>query len=168
MSSREPEERDWAQQIPDPHPFGPYQDYGWGPGESVLPEFRDPSVHRMPYDEEFNELQPSRYHRKLGQRSNRPSMAQARPWDEPGPYTGVGPQGYVRSDERIREEVCDRLTRHGSIDARNMQVHVQAGEVTLEGTVESRTMKRMAEDTVDSVSGVKDVHNRLNLQKLTG
>jgi len=34
-------------------------------------------------------------------------------WESPGPHSGRGPQGYRRSDERIHEEVCDRLTAHG-------------------------------------------------------
>ncbi|HZQ07373.1 MAG TPA: hypothetical protein VFD70_12405 [Anaerolineae bacterium] len=40
-----------------------------------------------------------------------------REWERPGPFTGRGPQGYRRSDERIREEACDRLTQHGQVDA---------------------------------------------------
>ncbi len=48
----------------------------------------------------------------------------------------MGPQGYQRSDERIHEEVCERLTQHGKLDARNIQVQVNRGEVTLAGSVD--------------------------------
>jgi hypothetical protein len=41
---------------------------------------------------------------------------------------------------------------------------VTQGEVTLEGTVEDRWMKRMAEDLVEDCSGVKQVHNRLRIK----
>ena len=86
-------------------------------------------------------------------------------WLSPGPYTGYGPEGYQRSDERIRDEVCERLTRHGMLDARDIEVEVDEGEVTLKGTVEDRRSKRMAEDTAESVSGVWDVHNRLQINE---
>src|SRR5882672_12103971 len=35
----------------------------------------------------------------------------------PGPYVGYGPRGYQRTDERIHEDVCERLTAHGALDA---------------------------------------------------
>jgi hypothetical protein len=77
----------------------------------------------------------------------------------------VGPKGYQRSDERIYEDVCERLTRHGQVDARNIQVEVKQGEVTLKGTVISRQSKCMTEDSADSVTGVQDVHNELKIQQ---
>lgn len=81
-----------------------------------------------------------------------------------GPYSGRGPQGYHRSDDRIFEEVCQRLTDHGQIDARKINVTVQNGEVTLTGSVDNRRTKRMVEDTIDTISGVQDVHNRLTVE----
>lgn len=81
----------------------------------------------------------------------------------PGPHAGRGPRGYQRSDERIREEINDRLTEHGEIDASDIEVSVAAGEVTLIGIVDSRQTKRMAEDVAESVAGVRDVHNNLRL-----
>ncbi|HEX9305524.1 MAG TPA: BON domain-containing protein [Thermoanaerobaculia bacterium] len=81
-----------------------------------------------------------------------------------GRFTGRGPKGYVRSDERIREDVSDRLEQHGEIDATEIEIRVSNGEVTLEGVVEDRRMKRMAEDLVENCPGVKQVHNRLRVQ----
>jgi len=81
-----------------------------------------------------------------------------------GRFTGRGPKGYIRSDDRIREDVSDRLEQHGEIDATEIEVRVSSGEVTLEGTVEDRRTKRMAEDLVESCPGVKEVHNRLRVQ----
>lgn len=80
-----------------------------------------------------------------------------------GKFFGVGPKGYMRSDERIREEICDLLTDSHDIDASNIEIEVQGGEVTLTGFVESRDIKRMAEQAIDDVSGVKDVHNQLKV-----
>lgn len=82
-------------------------------------------------------------------------------WAIPGPHIGHGPRGYQRSDERIKEDVCERLAQHGRIDARNIDVTVENGEVTLRGSVDSRETKRLAEDAVESVSGVRDVRNEL-------
>ena len=80
-----------------------------------------------------------------------------------GPHRGRGPQGYRRSSERIEEDVNDRLTEHGHLDASDVRVSVEEGEVTLEGTVESRRAKRLADDIAGSVRGVRDVHNRLRI-----
>jgi osmotically-inducible protein OsmY len=61
--------------------------------------------------------------------------------------------------------VCQRLTLHGQLDARGVSVTAEAGEVTLSGTVGSRWAKREAERVADSVPGVRDVHNRLRIQR---
>jgi hypothetical protein len=86
-------------------------------------------------------------------------------WRVPGPFTGRGPRGYQRSDERIREEVSDRLAQHGRIDASDMDVQVQNGEVTLSGNANSRDEKRMAEDVAASVPGVSDVNNQIKVKQ---
>jgi osmotically-inducible protein OsmY len=78
-------------------------------------------------------------------------------------HRGKGPKGYKRSDERIHDEICDRLTRHPLIDASLMDVHVEKGEVTLTGEVQDRRMKYMAEDVADEVSGVTEIHNKLRV-----
>ena len=82
----------------------------------------------------------------------------------PGPFAGIGPRGYQRADDRICEELHDRLTAHGFIDATDITCLVQNGEVTLNGVVNSRYTKRAAEDVADSIQGVRDVHNNLRIQ----
>src|ERR1051326_3460551 len=72
-----------------------------------------------------------------------------------GPHKGKGPKSYKRTDDRIHDEICDRLTRHSLIDASLMDVHVENGVVTLTGEVLDRRMRYMAEDVADNVSGVK-------------
>jgi len=142
---------DWTEQVNWNPRRGPYEDYGWDRDQSVLPEFRDPSVH-FTYEEQQR-------------------IRQFRDWEsrgrnrmEIGPYSGIGPKGYQRADDLIMEDVCDRLMQHGQVNARAMQVNVQNGEVTLEGNIDSRQMKRLAEDTAMSVRGVKDVHNHLKVK----
>ncbi len=76
-------------------------------------------------------------------------------------HRGRGPRSYVRSDERIREDVNDRLTEDVWIDASDIDVAVAKGEVTLAGTVDDRRTKRRAEDVAEDVTGVKHVQNNL-------
>src|SRR5262245_53392382 len=64
---------------------------------------------------------------------------------EQGRFAGRGPKGYKRSDERIEEDVCDRLTENAELDATGITVQVQNGEVTLSGNVEHRYFKKLAE-----------------------
>lgn len=85
-------------------------------------------------------------------------------WRVPGPFTGRGPKGYQRSDERIREDLSDRLTAHGRVDASDIEVRIQGGEVTLMGFVDSRDAKRLAEDIAEDVPGVREVHNQLRVR----
>jgi hypothetical protein len=84
-------------------------------------------------------------------------------WMIEGPYTGYGPQGYQRSDKRICEDVCERLTYHGQLDPSEVEVEVDNGEVTLKGRVSDRRSKRIAEDVAATVSGVVDVHNQIRV-----
>ena len=79
-------------------------------------------------------------------------------------HRGRGPRGYTRSDERIREDVSDWLMEDRYVDASEIDVSVASGEVTLAGTVDSREMKRRAEDIAASALGVKDVRNSLRVR----
>ena len=68
----------------------------------------------------------------------------------------------------LPEDCCDRLTADGQVDASEIEVSVQDGEVTLAGSVDERGMKRAAEDCVDAVAGVRQVHNRLRVGRAGG
>lgn len=79
-------------------------------------------------------------------------------------HRGRGPKGYTRSDDRIRDDVNDRLTDDGWVDASDIEVQVSSSEVTLTGQVNSREEKRRAEDIVESISGVRHVQNNLRVK----
>ena len=82
----------------------------------------------------------------------------------PGPsHYGRGPKGYQRSDQRIHEDICERLAQDRQIDASEIEVSVQGGVVTLKGTVPTRYMKHLAEDCADRGFGVKDVENHVRV-----
>jgi hypothetical protein len=84
-----------------------------------------------------------------------------------GQHRGRGPKGYTRSDERIREDVNDRLSDDPHVDASEIEVTVSSCEVTLSGTVDNRDAKRRAEDIAEQVSGVRHVQNNLRVQQQT-
>jgi len=79
-------------------------------------------------------------------------------------YRGVGPRNYTRSDERIREDLNERLTDAHDIDASMLTVEVNNGVATLTGTVDERWMKHRAEDIADGCTGVRDVRNNIQVQ----
>ncbi|MBM0103273.1 BON domain-containing protein [Steroidobacter sp. S1-65] len=78
-------------------------------------------------------------------------------------HRGRGPRGYQRADRRIQEDICDRLTDDDRIDASDIDVKVENGEVTLSGTLRSRNAKRWAIQIAEQTSGVKDVHTSIRV-----
>src|SRR5688500_12730171 len=95
--------------------------------------------------------------RNYGHRRNTYYAADnATPFWEVGPeredttpsFAGVGPRNYRRSDERIEEEVVQRLAEADWVDAADVEVEVSDGVVTLEGEVDTRAARRGAEDLV--------------------
>ncbi|MFL6215919.1 MAG: BON domain-containing protein [Blastocatellia bacterium] len=162
----------WVEQVPDHYSRrGPYEDYGWEAGESVLPEFRDPSVQEADYERR----RPRRNDRSWWERtreevsswfggSNREGGREdERDEDARGGHRGRGPRDYRRGDDRIREEINDRMTDDDFLDASQIEVGVQNGEVILAGYVFNRTSKRRAEQLAERVSGVTNVENRLRV-----
>lgn len=84
-----------------------------------------------------------------------------------GPNKGKGPKGYVRSDEKIQDEVNDKLYHDSYVDASDIEVTVTDGEVTLTGTVNDKNTKRRAEDLAEDITGVHDVTNNLKVNRST-
>lgn len=80
-------------------------------------------------------------------------------------YAGRGPKGYKRSDDRIKEDVSEMLSRDHAIDASDIEVEVKDGEVTLTGSIPERSMKHLAEECAERTSGVRDVINQLRVKR---
>jgi osmotically-inducible protein OsmY len=78
-------------------------------------------------------------------------------------HRGRGPKGYRRTDERLKEIICERLTEDPFIDASDITVDVANGAVTLQGSVLARPQKHAAEDLAAEVSGVTEIHNELRI-----
>ena len=172
----------WVEQVPDHYSRrGPYEDYG----ESVLPQFRDPSVHEADYERHRSRRddRDDRNDRSWWERtrdevaswfggSNREDdrnydrddySDEERRATMRGGHRGRGPRDYRRADDRIREEINDRMTDDDFLDASQIEVGVQNGEVILAGYVFNRTSKRRAEQLAERVSGVTNVENRLRV-----
>ena len=123
-----------------------FRRYGWGPGWSQY-QGRDRSYGTRGWDEvDVGRLPPEEY-----------ALHGRRP-------PGRGPRSYRRSDERIREDICDRLMQTW-MDAEEVNVRVHDGEVTLSGTVKSREEKRAIEDLSEGTLGVREVHNELRVAR---
>lgn len=136
---------DWYQDYPEP---GPGQAYGADYGRLIYG--------RQRYGREYGG-------RGYGQDFPAGGAAPGSRWNQAGPYRGHGPKGYVRSDERIREDVCERLSDSPYVDAREIEVYCSQGIIRLEGRVDSRATKRYVEALADSCPGVRDVENRLTI-----
>ena len=77
---------------------------------------------------------------------------------------GKGPKGYVRSDERLKEDISEKLLRDHAIDASDITVEAKNGAVTLTGSVDNRRLKHYVEDLVEDCTGVRDIDNRLTVR----
>ncbi|HEX2593079.1 MAG TPA: BON domain-containing protein [Rhizomicrobium sp.] len=112
---------------------------------------------------------PEDFYRNRGELyGGRPEARGWRPDEETtefGPHRGRGPKDYRRSDERIHEDVNDRLTDDHDLDASAITVQVKDGEVTLNGHVDSKFAKRRAEDIADMVPGASHVQNNLRVRR---
>ena len=85
-------------------------------------------------------------------------------WLTPGPFSGLGPV-YSDAGDPTGQEVASRLTQHGQVDATNIEITIDNGEVLLEGTVNDEETKRLAQEALESVAGVSSVQNQLQVQE---
>ncbi len=137
----------------------------WGSGEQDLPHYDDML---LPDDEREIDLHargshgaPSYARRQV---APAPHAHPARNAERNAPRVR-GPKGYTRSDERIREDVCERLAYAVDIDVSEVTVAVETACVLLEGTVPERWMKHEIEDLAASCVWVDDVENRVRVTR---
>jgi osmotically-inducible protein OsmY len=81
-----------------------------------------------------------------------------------GSHSGKGPKGYTRSDERLKEIICEKLTDDPDIDASEISVDVTSQVVKLTGTVDDRSTKYEVEELIERCGGVKDIDNQLRVR----
>jgi hypothetical protein len=76
-----------------------------------------------------------------------------------------GPRARRRPDESLAREIHEVLTNDPELDATEIEVRVEGGAVTLSGTVNSSDAKLLAEELTESFPGVREVHNRLTVER---
>lgn len=153
-----------------PYTFNPNREtentYGWSN------DYRASRDYRPSYDRDYSTSSGSEWRARPSWDSSMTSdrwsgserSESERSRDRGGHY-GKGPKNYRRSDERIKEDVSDALERNPQIDASEIELDVKDGVVTLRGHIEDRRTKRLTEDVVAGIYGVKDVRNDLTVDQ---
>jgi BON domain-containing protein len=85
-------------------------------------------------------------------------------YSEYGTHRGKGPKGYTRSDDRLKEIICEKLTDDPTIDASEINVEVTNQIVKLTGTVDDRFTKYDVEELIERCGGVEDIDNQLRVR----
>ncbi|MBY4896983.1 BON domain-containing protein [Cupriavidus sp. AU9028] len=81
------------------------------------------------------------------------------------PRARVAPKGYRRTDERICDEVCERLAHARGLDVSEVTVDVGSAIVTLGGTIRDRQAKYRVEEIAAEVAGVDEVINNIRVPR---
>lgn len=74
-------------------------------------------------------------------------------------------RGRRRPDESLAQEIHEILTKDPELDATEIEVEVEGGAVTLTGEVHDPDARLLAEELVESLPGVREVHNRLRVER---
>jgi osmotically-inducible protein OsmY len=136
---------------------GPFADTSESPGYFGSGYYADGGTN---FTGGFDQRSRSRYPGSLAE----DPFDSSQPREQPRRYR-TGPKGYTRSDERILEDISERLMMADSIDSSEVTIAVKDGKVTLEGTVPTRSMKHSIEDLADYTAGVQDVDNRIRVER---
>ena len=80
-------------------------------------------------------------------------------------HRGKGPKGYERSDARVRELICEALTQHSRIDARDVEVSAANGEVSLSGSVVDRWTKFAIEELAERYVQGDRIRNAIKVSR---
>ncbi len=79
--------------------------------------------------------------------------------------TNAGPRARRRSDESLAQEIREILTADQELEATDIEVEVEGGAVTLRGAVVDSDARLLAEELVETLPGVREVHNRLRVER---
>ncbi|MFL6605295.1 MAG: BON domain-containing protein [Steroidobacteraceae bacterium] len=144
--------------------------YGYADERSDAPYFQEVGFNRGYYEDPLGRAsfpQDWSQRESYPRQSFRPSREGRTQWAAPQTRRRypTGPKGYKRSDERLQEDISERLMQAYDIDSSDVTVQVQGARVVLEGTVPDRYMKHAIEDLADAAPGVEDVENRIRVAR---
>ncbi|HYG01427.1 MAG TPA: BON domain-containing protein [Chryseosolibacter sp.] len=74
-----------------------------------------------------------------------------------------GPEGYRRSDQRIREVITDLLTSEDDLDTSDFEVRVNEASVTLQGYIPDDASRRRINEVIERVPGIRKVNDELRI-----
>jgi osmotically-inducible protein OsmY len=145
------------------------------PGRSGSSEWRpeESSRQRQSYgrqyeSQSFDQPYPSGFQSEFGSSQGSRSGSGRQGSSEYGAHRGKGPKGYTRSDDRLKEIICEKLTDDPMIDASEINVEVTSQIVKLTGTVDDRSTKYDVEELIERCGGVKDIDNQLRVRSAGG
>jgi len=135
--------------------------YGMSDKRSDSPYFQEVGFNQGYYEDPFGSEpnEPNRYPSARASAGERPMPRRRYP---------MGPKGYQRSDERMCEDISERLMEAYHIDSSEVTVRVLGGKAILEGTVPDRRMKHAIEDLACAAPGIQDVENRVRVADFAG
>ncbi len=81
-----------------------------------------------------------------------------------GPVSGDPEERSQRSDQMIETDVRAALYRSTVVDARDIDVVVKEGEVTLRGAVNSPQEIKLAQEVIERVPGVRSISNEIQVR----
>jgi osmotically-inducible protein OsmY len=116
----------------------------------------------------FDQPYPSGFQSDFGSSQRSQSGFGREGYGESGAHRGKGPKGYTRSDERLKEVICEKLTDDPMIDASEINIEVTGQTVKLTGTVDDRSTKYEVEELIERCGGVKDIDNQLRVRSQGG
>ena len=70
-----------------------------------------------------------------------------------------------RPDAQLAQELQEILSKDPELDSTEIEVEVEGRAVTLRGVVDSSDARLLAEELVESVTGVREVHNNLKVSR---
>lgn len=73
-----------------------------------------------------------------------------------------------RTDDLIAEDILTGLEAAEEIDAAEVDIYVERGVVSLNGTVDTYAVKELATKIAERVEGATEVHNHLRIRKDAG
>jgi osmotically-inducible protein OsmY len=76
-----------------------------------------------------------------------------------------GQRARRRPDETLAQEIREILANDPELDATDVEIEVEGGAVTLSGVVNESDAKLLAEELVETLPGVREVHNRIRVER---